>query len=52
MNDQPCWDEPRCWHCDQLWNAVAPCVDCREHGIHHYVNMLDETCRPTRKVPG
>ena len=55
MNDEPChqlcWDEPRRDHCHQLWNAVAPCIDCREPGIHHYVNMLGETCRPTRKPP-
>lgn len=39
---RPCWDDPRCWHCDQLWHAVAPCIECRDRGIHHFVNMLDE----------
>jgi hypothetical protein len=46
MNDQPrrqlCLDEPRCYYCDQLSGAVAPCIECREVGIHHYVNMFDE----------
>jgi hypothetical protein len=55
MNDepcrQPCRNEPGCDTCDELFCAVAPCIDCRELGIHHYVNMLDETCRPVRRTP-
>lgn len=46
MNDepcrQPCRNEPRCDICEELFHAVAPCLDCRERGIHHYVNMLDD----------
>jgi hypothetical protein len=49
MNDhpcrRPCRNEPRCDTCDQLFNSYAPCLDCRELGFHHYVNMLDDLDR-------
>ena len=56
MNDQPCRqpcrDDPRCDTCDELFHAYAPCLDCRELGFRHYVNMLDANCDGGLSIPG